>query len=72
MKLDLTKLKAAADAHTAATQELLNSNAAHAAAAGSAASELAAAQAEIDTLTAEVASQTTAIVAFNLGSAPAA
>lgn len=65
MSLDLTKLQAAAAAHTAATQVLLDANAAHVASAKDAVAKLAAAQAEIDALAAEVTSQTSQIVAFN-------
>jgi hypothetical protein len=73
MKLDMTRLQAAHAAHTAATQELLNANAIHAAAAKAAESELAAAQGEVDMLASEVASQAAAIAAFNQANpAPAA
>ncbi|HYA07488.1 MAG TPA: hypothetical protein VEF90_16505 [Xanthobacteraceae bacterium] len=74
MKLDLSKLHAAAAAHTAATQALLDANSAHAAAAKAAQDELADAQGQIDALAAEVASQTSAIAEFNAANpaAPAA
>lgn len=58
MLFDLTKLKAAAAAHTLETQRLLDASAASA-------KVFAAAQAEVDALTAEVAAQTAAIKGFN-------
>ena len=72
MALDLTKLQAAAAAHTASTQTLLDANAAHVAAAKAAVAGETAAQAEVDTLTSEIVSQTAQIDAFNAANAPAA
>ena len=69
MTLDLTRLQAAAAAHTAATQVLLDANAAHVANAKDAVDKLTAAQVEIDALTTEVTSQTSQIVAFNTAAA---
>lgn len=72
MKLDLSRLQAAHAAHTAATQELLNSNAVHAAAAKAADAEVGVAQTEVDTLAIEVANQAAAISAFNAANPVAA
>ena len=73
MKLDLSRLQAAHSAHTAATQALLDTNAAAKSAASDANASIVAAQAEVDTLVNEIDTQTSAINAFNLANpAPAA
>lgn len=65
MTLDLAALKAAVASHTTETQRLLNANAAHVAAAVTAASEIADAQASVASMAAEVAAQAQAIQNFN-------